>query len=166
MAIQKAVDKGKYYMLGLRETDEFNTFDIYDGSDDQFYKEYGHYSCFSVERDDPKKVINGDEVIVTAAEKITVIFSYPLKGKFRFDLNKSGGNITRKDFAEFIQSTYRCIYEEERKGIKGSYGNIPGMLNRAPSYGPYGIWGHHIGDLVIEGVKRIGDNLYSLRMGS
>lgn len=151
-------------MLGLRETDEFRSFDIYN-DDNIFYKKYDHHSCFSVEYDDPEKVINGDEIISSNSEKVTVIFNYPLRSEFRFDLNKSGGNITRKDFAEFIQSTYRRIYKEEIEGKK-PVGNIPGMDNRLSSDGPYGIWGHHIGDLVVEGVQRIGDNLYSLHMGS
>ena len=153
-------------MLGLRETDEFNTFDIRYGGDHQFYKKYGYHRCFRIDRDDPKQVIDGDDVITTTAEKVTVIFSYPLKGKFRFDLNKFGGNITIGDFAEFIQSTYLRIYKEEKEGIDEPVENIPGMYNRMPSDGPYGIWGHHIGDLVVEGVQRTGDNLYSLHIGS
>lgn len=148
-------------MLGLNETDELNTFDIYI-DDNEFYKKYGHNRCFQIGYDDPEEVVGKDEII-THAKKVTVIFSYPLSGEFRFTLKNSQGKITRGDFASFIQSTYRRIYDEESSG---EVENIVGMLNRQRTDGPYGIWGHHIGDLVIEGVQHIGNNVYSLIIGS
>ena len=148
-------------MLGLKETDELNTFDIY-VEDDEFYKEYGHYRFFQIGYDDAEEVVDKDEII-TSAEEVTVIFRYPLSGKFEFEFKNSQGKITRREFALFIQSTYRRIYHEE---TLGQVENIVGMLNRQRTNGPYGIWGHHIGDLVIEGVRHIGNNVYSLSIGS
>ena len=148
-------------MLGLRETDRFNTFDVY-VDDKEFYKKYGRYRCFQIEFDDTEEVLDKDEII-THAKKVTVIFSYPLSGEFRFEFKNSQGKITRREFALFIQSTYRRIYDEESSE---PVDNISGMLNRQSTDGPYGIWGHHIGDLVIEGVQHIGNNVYSLSIGS
>lgn len=148
-------------MLGLEETDDFNTFDIYI-DDKEFYNKYGHYRCFQIACDDPEEILEKDEII-TSAKKATVIFNYPLSGEFKFDFKNSQGKITRREFALFIQSTYRRIYDEESSE---PVGNIPGMYNRQPTDGPYGIWGHHIGDLVIEGVQHIGNNVYTLHIGS
>ncbi len=148
-------------MLGLHETDEFNTFDIY-VDDDEFYKKYGDQRCFQIVCDDPEEVLGKDEII-THGKEATVIFNYPLSGEFKFEFKNSQGKITRKEFASFIQSTYRRIYDEESsKPVE----NIPGMWNRQKTDGPYGIWGHHIGDLVIEGVQHIGNDVYALHIGS
>lgn len=148
-----------YY--GLEETDALNTFKIYI-DDEEFYKKYGHHRCFQIGYDDPEEVFGKDEII-THAKKVTVIFSYPLSGEFKFEFKNSQGKITRREFALFIQSTYRRIYHEE---TSGQVENIVGMLNRQRTDGPYGIWGHHIGDLVIEGVRHTGDNVYTLIIGS
>jgi len=148
-------------VLGLYETDEFNTFDIY-VDDKEFYNKYGHHRCFQVAFDDSEEVLGKDEII-THAKKVTVIFSYPLSGEFKFEFKNSQGKMTRREFALFIQSTYRRIYHEE---TSGQVENIVGMLNRQRTDGPYGIWGHHIGDLVIEGVRHTGDNVYTLIIGS
>ena len=146
-------------MLGLEETDEFNTFDIYI-DDKEFYNKYGHHRCFQVAFDDPEEVLGKDETITRAK---TVIFNYPLSGEFKLEFKNSQGKITRREFAQFIQFTYRRIYDEENSG---QVENIVGMLNRRRTDGPYGIWGHHIGDLVIEGVQHIGNNVYVLHIGS
>ena len=148
-------------MLGLKETDRFNTFDIY-VDDKEFYRKYGHNRCFQIAHDDPEEILGKDDII-THAKKATVIFRYPLTEEFKFEFKNSQGKITRREFALFIQSTYRRIYNEESSG---QVENIVGMLNRQKTDGPYGIWGHHIGDLVIEGVRHTGNNVYSLSIGS
>ncbi len=148
-------------MLGLKETDEFNTFDIY-VDDKEFYNKYRYNRCFGIGYDDPEEVFGKDDFI-TDTEEVIVIFNYPLSGEFRFEFKNAQGVITRRDFASFIQSTYRRIYDEESPG---QVENIVGMLNRQKTDGPYGIWGHHIGDLVIEGVRHTGNNVYSLSIGS
>lgn len=49
---------------------------------------------------------------------------------------------------------YQMIYIIEEEEV-GNIGNIPGMLNRKTSNGKFGIWGHHIGDLVYNGSSTI-----------
>lgn len=56
---------------------------------------------------------------------------------------------------EFIQAFcdgYQEIYALERDSSKIKEGLIPGMLNRNRTDGCFGIWGHGIEDLVLEGV--------------
>ena len=48
----------------------------------------------------------------------------------------------------------------------GDPGHIQGMLNRESSDGPYGIWGHDIGDLVLGGVTDNGDGTFDLSIDS
>ncbi len=46
---------------------------------------------------------------------------------------------------------YNLIYQIEDIDVGTTTGNISGMLNRRTSAGRYGIWGHHIDDLVYNG---------------
>lgn len=108
-------------------------------------------------------LIDGDE-IVTDSPEITIVFSYPLKSKFELKFTNDG-NFTRKDFWRAVYEGYLKIYGEEDTAV-GPTDNIPGMCNRAPSEGPYGIWGHHIDDLYLEGVREISSNKFELSMGS
>ena len=149
-------------MLGLKETDRFNTFDVY-VNDKEFHGKYGHNRCFQIAYDDPEEVLGKDDII-THAKKATVIFRYPLTEEFKFEFKNSQGKITRREFVLFIQSTYRYIYNKEAENKKSK--RVMGIYNRQSSNGPYGIWGHHIDDLVIEGVRHIGNNVYTLIIGS
>jgi hypothetical protein len=87
--------------------------------------------------------------IVISEPKASVCFDYPLSGEFMFtftaDDPKRG--FSRKEISEKIMKQYHKIYKEEDEAV-----GDPGMLsahsyNRARSKGPYGIWGHYIGDL-------------------
>lgn len=108
-------------------------------------------------------LIDGDEIVVEASS-ITIVFSYPLSREveFTFENNRP---YTRKDFWRVVYEGYKRIYREE-DDAEGSTDNLPGMLNRGFSEGPYGIWGHHIDDLYLEGVKEISPNKFELCMGS
>ena len=108
-------------------------------------------------------LIDGDEIVADSPE-ITIVFNYPLKHKFEFEFTNDN-NFTRKDFWRVVYEGYLRIYEEEDVAV-GSTGNIPGLFNRATSNGPYGIWGHHIDDLYLEGVREVSTNKFELSMGS
>ena len=108
-------------------------------------------------------LIDGDEVVVESS-KITIVFNYPLKSKFELKFTNNG-NFTRKNFWRAVYEGYLKIYGEEDIAV-GTTDNIPGMLNRAVSEGPYGIWGHHIDDLYLEGVREVSTNKFELSMGS
>jgi tetratricopeptide (TPR) repeat protein len=95
-------------------------------------------------------VINPDELLITD-EEISIGFSYPLtvKAKFEYE-NKSG--FTRMDIFRCIYDGYKQIYDAEEKAA-GDPGTYERLYNRKKSNGPYGIWGHYLEDLIIEGVS-------------
>ena len=82
--------------------------------------------------------------------------------EFTFENNRP---YTRKDFWGAVCEGYKRIYREE-DAAEGPTDNLPGLLDRDSSEGPYGIWGHHIGDLFLEGVREISPNKFELSMGS
>lgn len=114
---------------------------------------------------DRVKIIGGDEKVILA-HTITIEYDYPLSVKVRFTHTRKGG-WTRNALARAIQKDYKRIYREEDAGVGKPTGNIPGMLNRDFSDGPYGIWGHDIGDLVVECVNySVKKRLVRLDIGS
>ena len=64
-----------------------------------------------------------------------------------------------EDVVDQICNKYREIYEEEEKSsiMEVRSENTP-ILNRGRTDGKWGIWGHGIGDLVIEGIVLDTDN--------
>jgi len=60
--------------------------------------------------------------------------------------------MTGEDILVLARADYERIYREEDEAVSNP-GHIPGMLNRARSAGPYGIWGHDFSDLYFEGVR-------------
>ena len=96
-----------------------------------------------------ENLINPDEVVIKD-EKITMTITYPLSVEVNLPLEKKGG-FTRLDVFKSIYEAYKQIYEEEEKDI-GDPGSYDNLYNRKKSEGKYGIWGHYLGDLVIESV--------------
>jgi hypothetical protein len=101
------------------------------------------------------KIIQPNEVIIKA-HTITIEYDYPLSTTVRFQhTNKKGW--TRRRLFKAIQKDYLRIYREEDED-DGPTDNIPlllgndGMLNRGFSDGRYGIWGHDLKDLCLEGL--------------
>ncbi|KAN0003991.1 hypothetical protein ACTFIZ_010164 [Dictyostelium cf. discoideum] len=62
--------------------------------------------------------------------------------------------ISNIELLAIYTKAYQYMYEKEDEAV-GNPGHIPGMLNRAKSSGPYGIWGHDIGDLVYNGLSQV-----------
>lgn len=95
----------------------------------------------------------GKKLKIIKDDEIKIKFDYPLSGTFIFT-EKCRGGWTREKLFKRIQAIYIQIYKEESKtNKKGSTDYIPGMLNRDYSDGKYGIWGHHITDLVLESIE-------------
>lgn len=91
---------------------------------------------------------------------------YPLTNPKSIALtHEDGTGWTKQQFADAVRAEYKKVYEEE-EAAAGNPRNIPGMLNRARSAGPHGIWGHDIGDLVLEGIEKLADGSWALCMGS
>jgi hypothetical protein len=56
------------------------------------------------------------------------------------------------DILLLAKKDYEDIYAAEDAAV-GETPNIPGMLNRDSSEGPYGIWGHCLSDLYFEQIE-------------
>lgn len=111
----------------------------------------------------PNHLIEPDEVITTET-KINIKFEYPLRNSVTLSFVNPDG-FTKFDFFSCVYEGYLSIYEEEESTDKDP-GMIPGMLNRGRSNGPYGIWGHVMEDLFLEGVEDKGNSNYELLIGS
>jgi len=131
------------------------------------------YPVRVVEYDDPEVVAAGvgmDEVVILAPT-IRLMFDYPLSVSVTQTCTMPDQRSwTRKDLWGAITDGYKKIYAEEDAAV-GPTGAIPGMENRATSNGPYGIWGHSIDQLYIEGVTLqpatdAGPLTFRLSMGS
>lgn len=78
-------------------------------------------------------------------------YSYPLSLSASFPHTLTP-EMTGEDILVLARADYERIYREEEEAV-GNPGHIPGMLNRASSPGPYGIWGHDFSDLYFEGIE-------------
>jgi hypothetical protein len=83
-------------------------------------------------------------------EEITIQFDYPLSKSAKIKFKQDGG-FTLVNLMKCIRVGYHKIYDEETAAV-GDPGCVEGMYNRSKSSGPYGIWGHDICDLVVEGI--------------
>jgi hypothetical protein len=81
----------------------------------------------------------------------TFVYMYPLSNDAEFT-HQLDGNTTLHDILLLVKADYTCIYKTEEDAV-GNPGTMPGMLNRATSTGPYGIWGHDLSDLYVEGIN-------------
>ena len=118
--------------------------------------------CMQIEGES-SDIVNPNEIVIKE-KKITVVFTYPLTGTFSY-IFKSRNGFTRRQLFECVQKKYREIYQEENAASKSS--KMPeGILNRGFSKGPYGIWGHDIGDLFLEEIRYQSNGKCLLSIGS
>jgi hypothetical protein len=105
---------------------------------------------------------NADEIVT--GKDIRIRFIYPLSEEFIFKYHKTNQGYTRGELAKLISDEYKRIYAEEEED-DGYQGDIPGMYNRMPSHGRYGIRGHYLSDLLLCEVRYDG-NVYDLGIDS
>lgn len=87
--------------------------------------------------------------LLIADEAITIEFAYPLTTPYYKNCHSPGG-FTRLNLFTLICEGYQYVYDLEEK-TQGDPGDINDTLyNRAPTSGPFGIWGHRLEDLCIE----------------
>ena len=112
-----------------------------------------------------KNQINPNEIVIPF-NTIKILYDYPMTNKVIKEFTSQNKNgFTRIELANKICEGYKQIYDEEYK-VVGDPGNIPGMLNRSRSNGPYGIYGHYIEDLDLLDVTQVNDNLFQLSVDS
>jgi hypothetical protein len=99
---------------------------------------------------DIANLIGKDEVVIPET-KVTVIIDYPLSTSYEFELISKKG-FTRKQLINEISNHYHQLYDEEEK--TATVKTVPlkdrKIYNRNQTNGKYGIWGHDIGDLVLD----------------
>jgi len=87
--------------------------------------------------------------------KYTMEISYPLTHPATFTFNSARG-FSRLDVINNIVESYHAVYKKEEASMNTVIEPInkrTGLVNRQSSNGAYGIWGHDIDDLVIEGMQ-------------
>jgi len=107
---------------------------------------------------DTGEFIKHDEVVITDSD-IKICFNYPLSHPVEFDFHSDLG-FQRKQLVDLIAQTYKKIYDEEEATIEEQK-VVPletriengGLINRNATDGKYGIWGHDMGDLWLEGIQ-------------
>jgi hypothetical protein len=102
--------------------------------------------------------INPSDIVLDAGVYMLYI-SYPLSNTFKKEVVVKKRGMTRLELILLICDAYKQIYKEEDESTGTSTGNIPGMLNRRSSQSKYGIWGHHLGDLMLHTCRLNGSDL-------
>jgi len=99
--------------------------------------------------------------VVIDKPRIRVVFSYPLEKEHIIELTPLFGakNFTRVGLGKAVSVQYQRIYEEEEKTsslreetYSNRYENCA-LMNRAPTDGKWGIWGHVLDDLDLREVE-------------
>ena len=97
--------------------------------------------------------------------KMKLTLTYPLGTPASMDF-KVDDSTTVGDVLWIAAKFYEKVYDEEDSwDTPSSPDERTGLLNRERTSGPYGIWGHDIGDLWFEGI-RIDGRKITLCMGS
>ena len=112
---------------------------------------------------DTLKVIGKSDMLLDERNEITVVIDYPLTKPCKLYI--SGGPITAERFCKAVSDMYHVIYKEEDRTSPEPAGLVPGMLNRSTTSGKYGVWGHGIGDLVLEAAER-SNGVWRIMVGS
>ncbi len=91
------------------------------------------------------------------------IVDYPLTIPRTVELtHENGAGWTQRQFVTAVRDAYLEIYAAEPD--PGRAGG--GLVNRGRSEGPYGIWGHDLGDLTLERAVRQEDGTWTLEVTS
>lgn len=104
------------------------------------------------------------DAVFDNASTIEVEFEYPLAKPARV-IFKAANGFSRQTFFNEVRETYRHIYKQEALTTKIAPDMLPGLGNRNTTDGKYGIWGHVLDDLYLEGAQKR-DGVWHLGMGS
>lgn len=127
--------------------------------DEGYAQDVGSYPCARVAEFGEVELVDAKKP-VTKRKQITIQFDYPLHKPTSL-VFKSKRGFTLKDLFRCVYVGYNKIYREE-----GVAPMIPGMYNRQTSNGKYGIWGHIMEDLYLEGMREVKPGKFELSIGS
>lgn len=99
----------------------------------------------------------GDRILARNVKDIYAIITYPLstRASIHFHLENDGVDVTYPLLLYLHTCAYQLVYQLEDDDVGKPTGNIKGMFNREKSDGRFGIWGHHIDDLVYSGNSKV-----------
>ena len=89
--------------------------------------------------------------------------TYPLTNPYHFsETHANGTGWTEIQFCEAVRRAYQHVYT-----VEGPDPEPTGLLlNRPKSNGQFGIWGHSLDDLCLEGAKKLSNGQWELCLGS
>lgn len=103
--------------------------------------------------------------VVDERDEIRIEFRYPLREAHVFTFTRPGG-WTRKAFVDAVAGKYHEIYDEEDRTRTASPKPKGMLMNRSTTDGKYGIWGHDLTDLGLDGAYLDTEGVWHLVVGS
>lgn len=97
---------------------------------------------------------------------LCLLIQYPLTRPYTHIVtHPDGSGWTKRQFGAEVTSAYEHVYGVEAD-TAAHPGEAPGTWNRAKSEGAYGIWGHELAGLALEGAERRPDGVWQVWVGS
>lgn len=110
--------------------------------------------------------------IVIPQQTVSIQFRYPFSDTFTFEFKAdTAEGFTLAYLIDCICRKYKEMYDEENSAVQVSTAEERlargGLLNREKTNGKFGIWGHDISDLYLEGITyNASNNTVVLSIGS
>jgi hypothetical protein len=108
-----------------------------------------------------------NRLVLLPNKTYTLIIDYPLTNIYEQEIKVDKYGLTLREVVNLAVDAYKKIYKEEAKTSKLKEETIAKrskghsiLVNRAPTDGKYGIWGHTIEDLCITHVIVKGSKIY------
>ena len=103
----------------------------------------------------------GPDRQITPLEDIQIKFSYPLSNDAILSFHRAGG-FTLSAFWGAVYEGYARIYQDDGDPVAARSADH----TRLPTFGKYGIWGHSVEDLFLEGFEEVEPGIFNLSIGS
>jgi hypothetical protein len=110
---------------------------------------------------------NHQKMIVDTSESIFISFEYPLSRGVDLEFRNAKRPWRLEDLLDCVAEGYVKIYDEEdaTRTLPAQAPLDSILVNRPRTDGKYGIWGHILNDLYIEGIYKE-EGIWHLQMGS
>ena len=123
--------------------------------------------------EDKSKInLNSPKKIVIPQQSTSIEFNYPFSGTFTFEFKAdTSEGFTLEHLIDSICRKYKEMYDEENSTVQVSTIDERlargGLINREETNGKFGIWGHDLYDLYLEGIRYdLSKNIVRLSVGS